>query len=428
MAAKAEILEMSADNRTEALHSEISANGGKAPIGEKRTDGTPSQLSKDHVKLGLLADMKREMAILDQLRQGTSEQQPIDLSLAQYAQERWGFAPSENGGPQNLMHALGINPNKDTVMGLQSLGDIDEGYRFLIPEVFREAVRLGFRNGPIYSELVRSEENIPQMKLTMPSVNMSDAAPKKLGEFETISTGSLSFGTKDVKISKVGIGLDISDEAVRYTSLNMLSIYLEDVGVQLGLGLDMMALTTLLDGDQADGSDSAPVIGVTTSGTLTYKDLLRIWLRMGVLGTQPTGMILGENLAMDVLQLDEFKLPSYQFAQGTNPSGIQAPALNVRTALPSSQDLFVHAGLPNANYALLVNRMNALIKLNASAMRVENSRNIKGGFDSYVVTMTTGFAKLKRDAAVVLNKGAAFSSAGFPSWMDYTTAQKILIS
>ena len=61
-------------------------------------------------------------------------------------------------------------------------------------------------------------------------------------------------------------------------------------------------------------------------------------------------------------------------------------------------------------------------------MRIENDRNIQSGFEGYYVTMTTGFAKLKRDASIVIDKSTAFSGAGFPSWMSYANAQRQIIS
>ena len=64
-----------------------------------------------------------------------------------------------------------------------------------------EAVRLGLRKNPIYPDLIAAEENVSQPKVTMPSINMSDAMPKKIGEAETIPVGTTSFNSNVGKLS-----------------------------------------------------------------------------------------------------------------------------------------------------------------------------------------------------------------------------------
>lgn len=422
----AEILELSNEKRVTAINKAVTANSGK-PLASDDADKKVEGLSRKDVKSGILADLKVEMAKLDALRKGDDKNAPVDISLAQYAQDRWGFGFDDKGTPESFYNAIGVNPSNHSIQSLMTMGEIDEGYRFLIPEIFREAVRLGLRRDPIYKDLIRAEENVSQMKLTMPDIKMSDAVVRKIGELQSIQTGSLTFGSKDVKIEKMAIGIKMSDEAVRYSALNMLAIYLEDVGTQLGMGLDVMAIETLLNGDQPSGSDSAAVIGVDTVGTFAYKDMLRAWLRMQRIGNLPTGMLMNENPAMDILQMDEFKHPYPQFAQGSNPSNIAAPALNIRTALPQSQDLFVHAGMPNDDYLMLVNKNAALIKLNATALRVEQERNAQRQFDAYYVSITTGFATLKRDARLIIDKSKSFAAQGFPAYFNVSLAEKVEI-
>ena len=53
-----------------------------------------------------------------------------------------------------------------------------------------------------------------------------------------------------------------------------------DFGVQLGYALDTLAMDVVINGNQVDGSESAPVIGVgSTSDGIQYRDLLRVWVR-----------------------------------------------------------------------------------------------------------------------------------------------------
>src|SRR5690606_38635955 len=134
---------------------------------------------------------------------------------------------------------------------LMNMPDFNTEYRWLVPEVIREAIRLGLRKNPIYPSLIASEINVDQPKVTMPYINMSDAMVKKIGEAETIPVGTTSFGQKDVKLSKLATGLKISDEVLQFVPLNILSIFLQDVGVNLNIGLDTAMIDVLINGDQA---------------------------------------------------------------------------------------------------------------------------------------------------------------------------------
>lgn len=414
-----ELLSLNADERVTAVKAAYTENKGLPLSNETATEKIP--YAKKQVEDALVLDLKTEMLKLDALRKGDDRNVPIDISLAQYAQERWGIAPTDKGTADNFYMSLGIDSSNTTLERLTSFADINENYRWIVPEVLLEAVRLGLRTNPIYPDLIRQEISVTQQKITMPSILESDVTLKYTKEFESIGTGTVGFGSKDVKIEKMATGIRLSDEVVRFSTINMLSIFLEDVGLKVGRGLDVLAIKTLMLGDQKDTSDQIGSVGVTTSGTLTYKDLLRVWLRMSQLGTQPNAMVMNENPAMDLFMLDEFRLPNPQGFSGTNPSNLNAPALNIRTALPQTQDVYVHGAVTDDNHILMVNAAQAMLKLNASAMRVEQDRNVGRQFDSYYVSMITGFATLKRDARILLNIGSGTTT--FPSYMDVASYQ-----
>lgn len=90
-----------------------------------------------------------------------------------------------------------------------------------------------------------------------------------------------------------------------------MGIFLRDFGIQLGYAMDNLAIDTGINGDKIDGSESAPVIGVgTTSEGIQYRDLLRIWIRGSRMGRNFTSMIGGEDEALNILDLPEFKVRS----------------------------------------------------------------------------------------------------------------------
>lgn len=369
-----------------------------------------AKLSSADIRDAIMTDFKTAAQQMNALRSGTRDRRAVDISLAQFVQEKWGFAPAANGSPDASFYAaIGVNPSQATIASLASMGDIPDGYRWLVPEVIREAIRLGLRRSPIYTNLIAAEETVSQPTVIMPQINLSNGMPTKLGEGETISTGEVAFGQKTVKLQKVGTGIKISDEVVQYVSLNLLSLYLQDVGVNMNLALDSLAIETLINGDQSDGSEAAPVIGTQTVSVFAYIDFLRAVARMHRLGRTPESFLSDEEVFLEIYQLPEFK-------------GRQAfqsdVTLQVRTPIPTTMAYDIHGAMPDTNKVMIIDSNGALIKLNSAALKVESERIVERQISGTYVTMTTGYASLFRDARLIIDKSVTFASQGFPSWMN----------
>lgn len=405
------------DQRAEKIKAALTANEGKIIERGKEVSGYTAETLRE----GILQDMPEAVKQVDALRAGSKDRRSIDLSLGEYAREKWGFALDDNGSPESLYMALGIKPSEMTVESLMTMPEFPDGYRWLVPEVIREAVRLGLRRNPMYPSWIAAEETVGQPTVIMPHVNMSDATVRKVGEAETIPTGTVSFGQKTVKLNKVGTGIKMTDEVRQYVSLNILSLYMQDAGVKLGLALDTLALDVLVNGDQAGGTEAAAVIGVdnTTNG-IVYKDILRAWIRMGRIGRMPNGMLSNEDTALEVLLLEEFK--------GTLAGTAVLKTLNLQVPIPQNQSYWIHGGAPSGEKLMLIDGSSALIKLNAQGLRIESERIANRQIEGSYMTLTTGFANLFRDARLIIDGSQAFSGAGFPSWMDVNGAENVVIS
>lgn len=408
------------DTRASQVRKTVLSNKGEAPSPkEKAKEG---MLSSENVRASILTDMKSAVKQMDTLRKSGSgiNELPVDIDLESFVKMKFGF-----GSIQSFYNALGVDPTAKSIMQLQSMPDFDEGFRWLVPEIIREAVRLGLRRNPIYPNLIASEEGVSQLQLTMPHINMSAARMEVVNETETIPVGNLSFGQRSVRIRKIGTGLKISDEVAQYVPLNILSIYLQDAGVQLGLGLDTMAIDVLINGD-AEGNNPAPVIGVKTEALgIQYVDILRAWIRLGLLGKAPTAIIGDEDAAIKIMELAEFK--------GANYNNVKQN-INIITPIPQSQNFFVHGNMPgnggvDGDEKLgFICKPSALLKLNATGIMVESERIAERQLSATYVSTTTGFVKLFQDAFILLDGNQAFSSAGFPSWMNVAAAENIVIN
>jgi len=278
MSIEANVLITAAD----PIRAHLEANQGKVPV----KDSGDLKLSKAAIKKHILTDMPNLVAYADAIRSTSTDatsgvRLAADITLGEIAHDIYGFGLLEDGTtPQSFYDVLGIQPARHNIMNLMTMPDFNMGYRWLVAEYIREAIRLGRDNVAVWPRLVAGVESVPQMAVVLPYVNMSDAMPYEMKERETFKKGSMSFTQKTVNCTKVGIGIDLSDEVIQQVSLNTLAVWLGDVGQKMSQLITHRAIQVLINGDQADGSESAPVIGVETVSAWEYLDMLRPMMRM----------------------------------------------------------------------------------------------------------------------------------------------------
>lgn len=344
------------------------------------------------------------------------EKNPIDISLGEIIKEKHGITYDE------FLTSLGINLSMDTVSNIIGTQDVD--VRWIIPEIFRDALRLGLRKAPIWNNITAAEQQVAGVKnIVMPHINPSDAAPRRVGEGETIPVGTISIGQKTVEIFKIGKGIKIPYEVSQYASLDVVGIFLQDMGVKLGLGLDTLAIDTVINGEQASGSESSPVIGVGTIGTKVYSDYLRPWIRLSRIGRQADTIIGGEDAALETLDLPEFKT---NINGGSQAAGVpSSSALELKTPVPKKSAYYIHGNVPD-DQEIIMDTSSTLIKFNAQPLLVESERIVSNQTEAFYASLTTGFAKLFRDSAIIMDKSLAFSVAGFPAYMDVDPLENVV--
>jgi len=345
--------------------------------------------------------MKAEAIRLD-------NQKPSDVTFADIVERETQL------GIDDFYAALGVDPSFDTIQNLFTTPEQD--IRWLVPEIFRDALRLGYRQAPIWPSLIAAEEQTAGLQQILPSLNMSEAAPRKVGEGETIPLGDLSYQSKKFSIHKFGRGIKITDEVLRYVNLNVVSIYLQDFGLKMGMGVDTLAINTLLNGEQADGSEAAPVVGIQSAGTLAFRDILKIWIRMGMIGRTPKLFVGGEDMALDTWSLEQFTR--------TNKSASAEYNLDLKAPIPQGAAYFVHGRVPT-NQHLILDPSAALIKLNAVPVTVESERIVSNQSNAFYASFTLGFAKLFTDACVIQDKSKAIADYPLPSAFNYEASQQV---
>lgn len=291
--------------------------------------------------------------------------------------------------------------------GVTSTKDFPSDFRFIIPEIFATAIRIGYDGGAMHMNWVANTQPMATRKLTIPQILRGDGNPSVVAEGGTIPKGSVRFGKKDVSVFKVGTGFSMTDELMYESTIDMLFTFLQEVGIDMSIGADVEAIRVLVNGEQADGSEAAPVVGVGTTGTYAYKDIKRIFTRMNRLKNPSNRIIANEDDGIDVTGIDRFEGFQGETKLASIRSIIGVPeAFDIDThVVPTGKLLFVSPG-------------RAMIKLQYRSMTMEQDRNIDTQETEMVVSDHVGFAILRNDARVLLDKNQLFSAAPFPAGMN----------
>ncbi len=311
-----------------------------------------------------------------------------DVTLKDYLPKKFG----EEVTPEQYYGKMGINLAEMTV---EKLLTMDGDARWLFPEIFRDAIRKGLAYAPFYSKLVVGDETIANTGITMPWYNASEAAMKQVNEGADITTGSMTWDSKQVTIKKRARGLMQSYESIMFTPIKLASIYFEDLGIQLGAELDSDLVSIAINGDQADGSEAAIVMGVTTPATLAYSDIVRSWVRQNRMNRPSRAMLTNEETAVTILNMAAFQLP-------VKSLGSPLVELNLQSALPANQDLFVHSDVPDSQI-IMIDTTKAFVQLTAMKLLIESERLVNKQLNGQYASIITGFANIFADARIILD-------------------------
>ena len=360
-------------------------------------------------------DLPDMVHTLRHLRAGGTDNSCIDISLAQFAQDVYGFEPAKNGAATSFYKALGIDPSKHTLDFLYTMPDFRDGASWLVPEIILEAVKLGVAMNPL-NGIIAFTKNLTQPNVTVPHIDMASAMPKKMGEAERFEMGKITYGSKSVSTEKIGHGISISDEVIKYTAIDLLAFELQDAGRWMTIADNSFLIETLLNGDQAGGAYAAPIIGVDTVDSFKYLDLKRSLIRMDNLMRTPTHLVGNEASNLEISLLDEV------LGKGLYSS----PLLGITDAEgqePTKLLSYSHGLIPQ-DTVMIVDGKACIVKLNVSTLQIEEERIASKQLNNLYISKTIGFYKSKVDAAILLNKSLDYSANGFPDYMDIEALQR----
>lgn len=309
---------------------------------------------------------------------------------------------------EDILADFGVDPIQSTLDNIITLPGTDAKY--LAPEVVREFILRGMNTSANYMDLVAGVENVDSLTVTAPYMEMANNTPPIIGETETMPTTSYTWGEKSVKMKKRATAIELSDEVVLSVKLPILSYWLQRFGVNLGVQLYKDAVTTLVNGDQADTSDAAATIGIASTGSLAFSDFVRLWTRANLIGQQWTTMVTSETMALQILAITEFKPTS---------GGLGQAAVTVESRnriIPTTLPHLVSSDMDD-DEILFVDPAKAMIRCQFRGLLVESDRIISRQISGTYASVMGGFLTISRDARIVMDDSIAFSGNGFPSYM-----------
>ncbi len=296
--------------------------------------------------------------------------------------------------------------------------------RYILPEIWRDNIQKGLEYEGLSVNLVARNENIAQSTILMPSVDFTKTDYREF-EMHVVNEGAeIPIGyaeaeaERTVRIFKRGRGLVQTYEAARELPVGLAALYFQNVGKMLTVQLDNAIMDVLLNGDQANGSLSVPVMGVeSTSNGITYNDIVRAWVRQSRLHQTSRVMLANEATAMTILAMDAFQRTLPANGAVNNPTGT---VVNIRTPLPTSQDIYINEKIPDGK-VLFVNPSRAIVQLTNQPLMIESDKDISKQINRSYASIITGFANIDHEARLLLDGTTTYAAAPGPVVPGLTT-------
>ncbi|HEV7377325.1 MAG TPA: hypothetical protein VGN95_21590 [Pyrinomonadaceae bacterium] len=395
---------------------------------------------------GLKGKVRQMVSEMHAIR--TNRNAPRDISLREHLSQKY------EQSPDHLFSDLEINQHSTRVNELME----DEDARYLVPEVIRQGIQQGMgevtsqamsdaqrvSQGPIlsegnggqrwispeawlephnrgavqagyYNDLIIRDEPVSQDSVNIPYFNLSDAGAKDTDEGATVEEGTVDYNSKKVVIKAKARQIKISYEAIMFNTISLLALFFQDFGRRFALSLTADAVDVIVNGDLADGSEAAPVIGVQTAGQYAYRDFLRVGVRFNQLGRTGLVAIGNEDTCLDYLDLPEVK--------AKQNLGAALMPVKFKSAVQTPEDLYASHRMAASRLAI-VDTAVSLVKLTAQPLLLETERIISKRLQGSVASTITGFAKLQRNGSALIDKSLDYNAVGgankFPAFMSPT--------
>lgn len=215
------------------------------------------------------------------------------------------------------------------------------------------------------------------------------------GEGARTPVMTLHTAERTIRLEKYQTQLNASYEALRLQRLNVVSVFLQRVGQQIGLDETDDMIEVAIAGDGNTGSQVTDT-DAEVAGVLDYDELIRLSLAFPK-GYEFRMAVVNDTYLREILNMDEFKNPlsgfTYQATgRAPNPIGAEWHRWTSTGSTSFSTDRI-----------LAFDTRLALVQYTEHGVVIETDRLIDRQFESTVVSKWTGFGKLDYNATQCLD-------------------------
>jgi hypothetical protein len=263
----------------------------------------------------------------------------------------------------------------------------------LLPEFILREVRRGQSMRPELERILSGSSVIQSNRYTPFFIDTSNS---KAGRFSLrpISEGAeipslvVTEQKHSINVKDYGLSLRTSYKALRHRSTAQFKVLLWYIGYRMQTDKIALAVDTMINGD--GNSNAATVINATTSGTLVYADLIKLWAEFAPF--EMNHIICHINALKTILTMTEFKDPlaGYRFGR--------------------TGDLFTPLGATlvrcddvPTDYVVGIDSRFSVEEIVSQPLMVEFDKIIDQKFEEAVISESVAYAKVVAGAAVILD-------------------------
>lgn len=259
----------------------------------------------------------------------------------------------------------------------------------LFPEYVSRAVRQGIENNDYLKDIVAVKTVINGMdyRSVVSSPSDDEKSLKPVTEGAALPQTNVRTSEHLVKLMKRGRMLVASYEAIQFQRLDLFTVTLKQIGAHIAREQLKDAVNVLISGD--GNSNPAGTVSVTTSGTLTYADLIKLWAALSPY--ELNTMLASTDVMQKLLALSEMKDAQAGLTfQGTG-----------RMITPLGAKLMHVPSMPSGKIIGL-DKNCALEMVQSGNLVMDTDKLIDRQLERASISCIAGFAKIFTDSAKVL--------------------------
>lgn len=312
------------------------------------------------------------------------EQQLIKMKLTEAGKE----APLTAFEAQLKVRGIkAFGLNTDPISKFYNTGDSE----VLFPAFISNQIIAGLLLGSLVQELVAKTEiieGVNYQKLTLTD-SEPDRQLREVGEGVEFPATKISVGDEMVKMKKYGRYLEASYEALSGQKVGVFALFLQRIGVQIGIDETDDAILVAVNGD-GNSNAAGKTVDVASSGTIAVADVINF------ASGAPSPYKVNKFVAKKAL-LQEYWATLAGMSNPYDQFGF------VGISLPRSLEWDRAASLVDADVAVGVDSRFALARLSSGGVMTEAENIIRRQIKGTAISIYSGFMVLDNDAVTLFD-------------------------